>query len=44
MTEMYFKREFILIVQDGVHYRFEIGTPQYNALADMHDFVLAFMC
>ena len=44
MTEIYFNKAAILIIRDGHYYKFDIDTPQYNALADIHDSVVAFMC
>ena len=43
-TKFLFFRECILVIWDGEVYRFYKGTEQYNYLADMHDYFVAFMC
>lgn len=43
-TKFLFFRECILVVWDSKVYRFDKGTDPYNYLADMHDYVVAFMC
>lgn len=43
-TKFLFFRECILVIWDGKVYRFDKGTEPYNYLADMHDYVVAFLC
>lgn len=43
-TKFLFFRECIFVQWDGKVYRFDRGTEQYNYLADMHDYFVAFMC
>lgn len=43
-TKFLFFRDFVLVLWDDKVYRFDRGSEAYNFLADMHDYVVAFMC
>lgn len=45
MTEIYFYKEYILILRDGGEiFKFDKGSCQYDAFADAHDYLIAFFC